>query len=339
MVLKLEGSVKVPSDRHVHSGHGGLSLSGTGPAGVLAERDRPLLDMGMEIKVLRSFAAIIDEGSFANAARKVGISKSMCSKLISDLEADLGTRLLTRTTRAVKPTAIGLSFYAEVSEILARLDAATEAVRDASQRPSGPLKLGSPVQYTLKVFQPHLVRFMEEHPDIQLDVTLDDGRSDMTRDGFDAVIRIGNLEDSTLHARKLHDARIMLVASPGYIAEKGSPDSPAQLRDHHCLHYTNLRGPSTWPLRHQNEVIYQKITPAFSSNNGELLRSLAVAGKGIALAPEFQVADDLAQGRLVPVMADYALPGVPVHVLYSSRKLVTAALASFLDFVGGLNLD
>lgn len=339
MVLKLEGSVQDLSDRRAQQGCGGLSISGAGHAHEVAERDGSRLGIGMDIKVLRSFAAIIDEGSFANAARKVGISKSMCSKLISDLEADLGTRLLTRTTRAVKPTAIGLSFYAEISDILSRLDAATEAVRSASQRPSGPLKLGSPVQYTLKVFQPHLIRFMEEHPDIQLDVVLDDGRSDLTREGFDAVIRIGTLEDSTLHARKLHDARIMLVASPDYIAAKGSPDSPSQLRDHQCLHYTNLRGPSTWPLRHENEVIYQKITPAFSSNNGELLRSLAVSGKGIALAPEFQVADDLAQGRLVPVMPDYALPGVPVHVLYSSRKLVTAALASFLDFVGNLHLD
>lgn len=339
MIPKLDGPLMERSDRCAQPGRGGLSLSDAGPAHVLAEHDGSRVGSGVDIKVLRSFAAIIDEGSFANAARKVGISKSMCSKLIADLETDLGTRLLTRTTRAVKPTAIGLSFYAEISDILSRLDAATEAVRSASQRPSGPLKIGSPVQYTLKVFQPHLIRFMEEHPDIQLDMVLDDTRSDLTRDGFDAIIRIGTLEDSTLHARKLHDARIMLVASPEYIAAKGTPTRPNELRDHQCLHYTNMRGPSTWPLRHENEVIYQKITPAFSSNNGELLRSLAVGGKGIALAPEFQVNDDLVQGRLVPVMPDYALPGVPVHVLYSSRKLVTAALASFLDFVGQLHLD
>lgn len=263
----------------------------------------------------------------------------MCSKMIADLEADLGTRLLTRTTRAVTPTATGQSFYAEVSDILARLDAATESVRAASRRPSGPLRLGVPVQYTLKVFQPHLIRFMEEYPDIQLDVVLDDSRVDLTRAGFDAVIRVGPLEDSALLARRLHEARILLVASPGYVAQHGSPTTPSDLRDHSCLHYTNLRGPGTWPLRHGTEVVYQKITPAFSSNNGELLRSLAVSGKGIALAPEFQVADDLAQGRLVMVMADYALPRVPVHVVYSSRKLVTAALAAFLDFVGQLHLD
>ncbi|MGZ3218094.1 LysR family transcriptional regulator (plasmid) [Paracoccus sp. T5] len=293
----------------------------------------------MDIKALRSFAAIMEEGSFAAAARRIGVSKSMCSKMIADLEADLGTRLLTRTTRAVTPTAAGQSFYAEISDILARLDAATEGVRAASKRPSGPLKLGAPVQYALRVFQPHLMRFMEEYPDIQLDVVLDDSRADLTRDGFDAVIRVGSLEDSALLARRLHDARIMLVASPGYVAQHGSPARPSELRNHLCLHYTNLRGPGTWPLRQGDEVVYQKITPAFSSNNGELLRGLAVGGKGIALTPEFQVAEDLAQGRLVPVMADYALPRVPVHVVYSSRKLVTAALAAFLDFVGRLHLD
>ncbi|ODT58198.1 MULTISPECIES: LysR family transcriptional regulator [Paracoccus] len=293
----------------------------------------------MDIKVLRSFAAIVDEGSFAAAARRLGISKSTCSKMIADLETDLGTRLLTRTTRAVTPTAAGHAFHAQITDILTRLDAAFEGVRAASARPSGPLKLGVPVQYTLKVLQPHLMRFMEEYPDIQLDVVLDDSRSDMTRDGFDAVIRIGTLEDSSLHARRLHDANIMLVASPDYIARHGSPQRPADLRDHQCLHYTNLRGPGTWPLRQGSEVIYQKITPAFSSNNGELLRALAVGGKGIALAPEFQVADDLAQGLLVPVLPGHALPGVPIHLVYSTRKLVTASLAAFLDFAARLDLD
>lgn len=292
----------------------------------------------MDIKALRCFVAIIEEGSFAAAARRMGISKSQCSKMIADLEADLGTRLLSRTTRAVMPTAAGQQFHGQIVDGLARLDAAYEDARAASSRPSGPLKLGVPVQYTLKVLQPHLIRFMEEYPEIQLDVVLDDSRSDMTRDGFDAVIRIGTLEDSSLHARRLHDANILLVAAPDYVARHGSPERPADLRDHQCLHYTNLKGAGTWPLRQGSEVIYQKITPAFSSNNGELLRALAVSGKGIALAPEFLVADDLAQGLLVQVLPGHALPGVPIHLVYSTRKLVTAALAAFLDFAARMEL-
>lgn len=292
----------------------------------------------MDIKSLRLFVAIVDEGSFAAAARRMGISKSMASKMISDLEADLGTRLLTRTTRAVTPTAAGHGYSAELIEILGRLDAASEAVRAASAHPSGPLRLGVPVQYTMRVFQPHLLRFMEEYPDIQLDLVLDDSRADLSRDGFDAVIRIGRLEDSSLHARHLQNACILLVASPDYIARMGQPRTPGDLRDHHCLHYTNLPGTGTWPMRQGGEMIYQKIVPTFSSNNGELLRALAVSGKGIALTPEFQVTEDLAAGRLVAVLTDHALPGVPIHIVYSSRKLVTAALAAFLDFMGRLDL-
>ncbi|WP_410219429.1 LysR family transcriptional regulator [Paracoccus sp. (in: a-proteobacteria)] len=293
----------------------------------------------MELKALRAFAAIIEEGSFSAAARRVGVSTSMCSKLIVDLEADLGARLLTRTTRVVTPTATGLGFYSELSEILLRLDTAAEAVRATLNRPAGPLKLGAPVQYMLKVFQPHLLRFMEEYPDIQLDVLLEDSRADFTRSGLDAVIRIGSLEDSALHARRLHDARILLVASPAYIARCGTPARPVELRQHACLHYTNLRGAGTWPLRRGEEVIYQKIDPSFSSNSNELLRLMAIEGQGIALAPEFQVADDVKQGLLVPIMSDYELPGVPVHLMYSSRKLVTAALSAFLDFCGRLRLN
>ena len=294
------------------------------------------VDDGMELKPLRAFAAIVEEGSFAAAARRLGISKSMCSKMISDLEADLGGRLLSRSTRAVTPTAVGQAFHAELTQILQALDAAIDGVRAAGEHPAGSLRIAAPVQYTLKVLQPHLFRFMDDHPDIQLELVLEDGRSDMVREGFDAVIRIGELQDSALHARRLDDAHILLVAAPEYIARCGTPTTPGELRDHACLHYTNLRGSGTWPLRNGNEVIYQKITPAFSSNNGELLAAMAVNGRGIALTPEFQVSGDLAAGRLVQVMPDYALPGVPVHVVYSTRKLVTAALSRFLDFLGGL---
>ncbi|WP_304617146.1 LysR family transcriptional regulator [Paracoccus sp. (in: a-proteobacteria)] len=293
----------------------------------------------MDIKALRAFVAIVEEGSFTAAARRLRLSKAMCSKLISDLEADLGARLLMRTTRAVKPNAAGTAFYAEIADILARLDAAAEGVRASTQRPSGPLKLSAPVQYMLNVFQPHLLRFMREFPEIRLETVLDDSRSDLVRDGFDAIIRIGPLDDSALHARRLHDVPTLMVASPAYIREHGAPAHPAELRDHACLHYSNLRGSNTWPLSINGEVSYHKINPIFSSNNTELLRLMALNGQGVALTPRFHVEDDLRQGLLLPVMPDYEFPRVPVNVLYSSRKNVSAALAAFLDFIGDLRLD
>lgn len=298
----------------------------------------PVHDDAMDISVFRTFVFVVDEGSFAAAAQRMGISRSLCSKHIADLEADLGVRLLARTTRKVTPTAIGVSFVDELRGILDRLDSATEAVRATTASRSGVLKIGSPIFYTLKVLQPHLLDFMERFRDIQLQVVLDDGASDIVGQGFDAVIRIGNLADSTLHARRIHSARIMLVAAPDYLARAGRPEVPADLLRHDCLHYTNLPGNLTWPLRRGSRTIRQTVKPSFSSNNTELLHSMALNGKGLALLPEFIIGDDVAVGRLEVLMTDYALPDLPVNLVYPSGKLLTGAMRSFLDFATHLRL-
>lgn len=292
----------------------------------------------MDTTVLRTFITIIDEGSFAAAARRMGISRSLCSKYISDLELDLGARLLTRTTRSVRPTALGLEYSQRIRDVLQQLDAANEMVRDATGQPAGQLKIGAPAAYTNKVLLQHILRFMDEYPDIQLDLALDDQRANLIEKGFDAVIRIGYLEDSTLHARKLHEARIFLVASPDYLEKNGYPQEPADLAHHDCLHYTNIRGAGTWPLRSDEKVIHQKINPIFSSNNTELLHALALNGRGVALLPEFTISEDVASGKLVPLMQHYALPAIPVNLVYPSRKLMTSAMRSFLDFATKLSV-
>lgn len=293
----------------------------------------------METAVLRTFLHIVDEGSFAEAARRMGISKSLSSKYIADLESSLGTPLLTRSTRSVKPTAVGLEYSGRIREVLAQLDAATEAVRAVSAQPAGPLKIGAPVFYTLRVLQPHMLRFIEQHPDIQLEAVLDDERADLVGDSFDAVIRIGTLDDSSLFARHLHDMRLMLVASPAYLAEHGVPSQPADLADHRSIYYTNLRGTGTWPFRRGNEVVHQKIVPVFQTNNGELVRAAALDGKGIAMMPMFMIEDELRDGRLVPVLTDFFLPEVPVNLIYPTRRHMTAALRAFMEFMSGLKLS
>lgn len=292
----------------------------------------------MDTNVFRTFVSVVDEGSFAAAAGRMGISRSLCSKHVADLEAHLGVRLLVRTTRKVTPTPTGLSYSRDLRDILARLDAATEAAK-ATTNPAGALKIGSPIFYTLKVLQPHLLDFMEQYRNIRLQVVLDDGTSDIVRDGFDAVIRIGNLQDSTLHSRRLHSARILLVASPDYLARAGRPERPSDLLRHDCLHFTNLPGNQTWPLRRGGRTIHQPVRPSFSSNNTELLRSMALNGKGLALVPEFIARDDVATGRLSVLMTDYVLPDLPVNLVYPSGKLLTGAMRSFLDFMAGLRLS
>ncbi|MBK4216572.1 LysR family transcriptional regulator [Paracoccus caeni] len=291
----------------------------------------------MDIIELRTFIAILDEGSFAAAARRLGISRSLSSKHISDLEEELGTRLLVRTTREVHATAVGAEFGENLRLILAQLDAATDNVRAASDKPAGVLRIGSPVAYTLKVLQPHLVKFMELYPGIKLNLTLDDGTSDLVSEGFDAVIRIGFLKDSSLRARKLDSARIMLVASPEYLELHGTPVEPNDLLHHGCLHYTNLRGTS-WPLIRDGQTLLQRIEPVFSSNNTELLHSMAVSGRGITILPEFVATDEIAKGTLIPLMQDYTIPNLPISIVYPPGKLLTTAMRSFLDFAATLKL-
>lgn len=293
----------------------------------------------MDIIVLRTFVSILDEGSFAAAARRMGISRSLASKYISDLEDSLGARLLTRTTRTVRPTTVGEAYGVQLRDVLGRLDAAHEGVRNAVGQAAGTLKIGSPVAYTLQVLQPHLRRFMETYPDIQLELLLEDGASDIIGDGFDAVIRVGHLADSSLHARRLHQGKIMLVATPDYIEKFGLPLLPADLKDHKCLHYTNLRTGDSWSFQRDGETIHQKIQPILASNNGDLLYRMALDGMGVTLLPEFIVEEDLRAGRLISLLPEYTMPHVPISILFPTGKLMTAAMRSFLDFMGDLRLD
>ena len=287
----------------------------------------------MDTAVLQTYVHIVDEGSFAAAARRMGISKSLSSKYISDLEASLGARLLTRSTRSVRPTEVGIDYYRQVKEVLTRLEVANETVRQVSQHPSGRLRIASPISYTLKVLQPQMMNFVETYPDVQLDLVLNDSTNDLVGDGFDAVIRVGELEDSSLYARKLHAVKVLTVASPSYLEIFGTPEKPADLVNHRSLYYTNIKGAETWPFRHNDEIIYQKIYPFFSSNNGEMIRAAALDGKGIAMGVDFLVDEDLQSGRLVQVLPEFSLPDLPVHLIYPSTRNMTAALRAFMDFM------
>ena len=293
----------------------------------------------MDTAVLQTYLHIVEEGSFAAAARRMGISKSMCSKNISDLETSLGVRLLTRTTRSVRPTPIGSDYYTQVKGILAALTDANENARSHSASPRGPLRIGTPTGYTMAILRPHMLRFMEEFPEVQLEAVLQDSYSNLVEQGLDAVIRIGELADSSLIARHLHDICIFAVAAPDYLERSGTPLLPADLSGHQCLHYSNLKGAETWPFYDGNEIIHQKIRPAFSSNNSEMIRAAALAGKGVALLPDHSVSPDLEEGTLVRVLRSHALPRVPVHLLYPTRQNMSAALRAFIDFTARVDWE
>lgn len=287
----------------------------------------------MDISVMESFVAVVEEGSFSGAARRLSLSKSLTSKRISDLEASLGVRLLTRSSRSVSVTGVGREYYQRLKGILGDLDDAHQAVRQQGDRPMGRLRITAPVTYTRRVLQPALTRFMREYPDVALEVVLDDNRRNLVEEGFDAAVLGGKLEDSGLFARRLRGSRVHIVASPDYLQRQGEPQSPQDLAAHRILHYTNLRSARTWPFACDKQIQHQKIEPVFSANNGDIIRAAAVEGLGIAFLPEFLITDELASGALRPVLGPFILPEVPIHVVYPSRKHMTAALRAFLDLL------
>ncbi|MDO9526218.1 MAG: LysR family transcriptional regulator [Gemmobacter sp.] len=287
----------------------------------------------MDTALMQCFVYVVEEGSFSAAANRMGISRSMCSKHISDLEQMLGSRLLTRSTRSVQPTPLGIEYFGKAKSILNQIEEAMDSVRRYSETPTGRLRIAVAVSYSHRALPPLIARFMRTYPDVQLDLVLDDQYRDLVKDGIDAAIRIGDLDDSNLYARRLYSAQMYLVASPDYVTQHGAPSQPSDLAQHRCLYYTNTRGTGTWRFRRGNDVIHQKVHPIFSANTGDMIVAAALAGQGVAPMPDFLIADELASGRLVPLMPDYTMPEIPVSVVYLSRKHQTAALRAFLDML------
>lgn len=287
----------------------------------------------MDTNILQTYVHIVEEGSFAAAARRMGISRSQASKYISDLESDLGTRLLTRSTRSVRVTELGQRYYQRVSDILRDLRCANEDIRQSSARVAGPLRIGGPSVYMLTSFQPVVARFMEEYPEVQLDLVLNENRTDPRQDGLDAAIVGGRLQDSTLFAKPLHAVQALMVASPAYLAEAGTPATPEALSEHRCLHHRLISDTTSWPLLHGEGVVYHRVNAVLQANSWDLLRAATLDGSGIAVLPRAIVEEDLRSGRLVPVLVQHPIEDVMIHLVYPDSRKATAALRAFIDHV------
>ncbi len=244
------------------------------------------------------FAAIVRTGSFSAGARAIGVVKSSASKRIAALESHLGVKLLRRTTRKVVPTSEGLSVY-EGAKRVAEAFAAAERVLDrAASGDVGTIRMSAPVTLAQMFLAPILKSFLDAHPDVTIDLVTDDRFVDVVTGGYDLVIRVGRLPDGDYTARKLATARVVVCASPAYLAQAGTPTSPAALAGHNCLRYGLVAAESEWRLR--------GVTAPASGNllvsDGTVLREAALAGLGLAVLPSFMVGAELASGRLVEVL-------------------------------------
>lgn len=281
----------------------------------------------------RLFAAVMETGSLAAAARRLGLSSGQASKLLAKLEAELGVRLLNRTTRALSPTEVGQAYYDRIRAILDDLDALDAQVKDRAATPRGRLKLTAPLTFGTLRLVPALNDFAQLYPQIDLDVSFTDRMVSLVDEGFDAAIRAGRVADSTLIARKLCDMHTIVVASPDYLARHGEPAHPSDLARHACIIDTNFRDPLLWRFAEGGQPLTVPLSGRLRYSNGEACLQAAEAGLGIAHVPDFVAGPSLAAGRTRALLGPYAEQPGGIFALYPPGRHLAAKVRVLVDFL------
>lgn len=283
---------------------------------------------------MEAFATVVEEGGFTDAARKMGISKSAVSKHISSLEQRLGTRLLSRTTRRVNPTEIGLAYYDRASRILNDAGEADALVAALHAMPSGLLQISAACDFGIHVLSPHLADFLVEFPDINVNLELSDQTVDLIGEGFDLAIRTGTLRDSTLRARKLAEYQLRLVASPEYLAKHGHPKTVSELAHHKLLSGSTRPGANIWKITDESQATRSvTVSGGLAVNDGQSLLSAAVAGLGVAFLPDFICDEALELGLVAEVMPNLPEQHQSVFAVYPPGRFTQPKVRAFIDFL------
>ncbi|SCW97039.1 LysR family transcriptional regulator [Ancylobacter rudongensis] len=287
-------------------------------------------DRARELEV---FSAIARTGSFSAAGRALGLTPSAVSRTIDRIEARLGVRLLIRTTRALTLTAEGLSYLGAARRILADLDEAERVIADQGA-PRGRLRVSAAFSHGRLCIVPLLGDFVRRYPHILIDISLTDAVVDVAAGQADVAIRFGPLADSALTARRLGETGRSIVASPSYLLRHGTPEVPEDLLHHNCLNFNFRRAEPLWPFRRDGRDYALAVTGTIEANNGETLGQLAAAGVGIARVGNFGVVDDLAAGRLVPLLEAFNPGDVePIHAVFVGGANMPARVRVFVDFL------
>jgi len=283
---------------------------------------------------LEIFARVVSAGSMSAAGRELGLSPAVVSKRLRRLEDRLGTRLLQRTTRQISLTEAGQGFYERVVAILAGIEDAEAFVSRRSAIARGTLKVSAPTSFGRMHIAPHVQRFLEANPGLAINLVLSDEFVDIVGEGYDLAIRIAELSDSSLVARKLAPVRRILCASPSYIERHGLPASVDNLTEHVCLPSHNQEG---WRLDGPGGSFNFRPNGPLLTNSSEVVRECVIGGVGIALRSTWDIGHELANGRLVRVLPEYeGARGVAIHAVYASRRFLPAKVRVFIDFLTDL---
>jgi DNA-binding transcriptional LysR family regulator len=283
---------------------------------------------------MEAFATVVDQGGFTDAARKMGISKSAVSKHVSSLETRLGARLLNRTTRRVSPTEIGLAYYDRARRVLNDAGEADALVSSMQSAPSGLLRISVATDFGVNHMSPILGDFLVDYPDITVNMVLNNRFVELISEGFDLAIRIGEMEDSSLRARKLTETTKRLIAAPGYFEQFGRPEKIDDLNNHKLLHYSNQSAGNVWKLTAPSGEKRQVRTQGWLTvNDGQSLLNACVSGLGIAYLPSFLYADALRQGLVEEAMPELPKETQGIYAVYPPGRYTQPKVRTFIDFL------
>lgn len=283
---------------------------------------------------MQTFVRVAESGSLSATAERMNIAKSAVSRRLADLESRLGVQLLHRTTRRISLTDSGRGFYLQARHLLAELDEAEQSLVAGHTNLSGVLRVAAPLSFGIKHLAPMLDQFMLQHPDLQLDLKLDDRTINLLEEGIDLAIRIGHLSDSSLMARRLASVRQMVCASPAYLAQHGEPLHPDDLKHHAALNYSNLPDSQAWQFDMPDGSKLSVRPPTrMRANNGDVLVQAAIDNLGILVSPDFICDDAITRGLLRPILAAYPQMEMPVYAIYPSQRHLPNRVRSVIDFL------
>ena len=283
---------------------------------------------------LQTFVAAVRAGSFAGAARQLGLSPAMVGRRIQALEERYGARLIERTTRTQRLTALGESFYAQAEAVLDATAELDELTKAAPGRLEGRVRLTGPATLGTHRLAAIVAKFCEAHPAVTVEMSLSDRRADIITEGYDFAVRVGELQMSSMIARPVGTYRLLVCASPDYLAEHPAPNHPAELAQHRCLINLNMVPRGRWPfVSPGGETVVAEIEGQLQIDNGEAQKAAALAGAGMVYLPVDLAREDLAAGRLVQVLPDWGTLSLPINIVYPSRRLVPRRVTALMDAI------
>ena len=283
-------------------------------------------------KLMNLFVRIVETGSFSAVARELEMLQPSVSKHMNMLEQSLGVRLLNRTTRKLSLTEAGRQYFERCHRIIDDVNELESEVLGLQNRPTGTLRISSPVAFGQIYLLPLLLIFRKQFPDMGVEISLDDRYADLVQEGFDVAIRFGELEDSQLVARHIGSSARVCVASADYLNKHGIPKNPSELKAHNCITYTHLFS-SVWPFRDANGLLSIKVSGDFRANSGYTIRDAVLNGVGIGLVPAMLVREEIESGALITVLSEFSPDVIKISAVYPSSRLIPRKVKLFVDFV------